>query len=80
VRELLRDGGVAVVELETAAIDFPDGLVRFELGPVVGPWFRLSCVTVGEIAQLARATGFRCTRVWTDGARSFAALRREEAA
>jgi len=78
VRELLRSGGTAMVEVEPRWNRAPARLVRFELGSVVGPWFRLSYVTVDEIEGLARATGFRCTQRWHDGSRSFAALRREE--
>jgi SAM-dependent methyltransferase len=80
VRELLRSGGTAMVEVEPRWTQVPARLVRFELGSVVGPWFRLSCVTVDELEGLARATGFRCTKRWQDGPRSFAVLQREAAA
>jgi SAM-dependent methyltransferase len=80
VRELLRSRGTAVVEVELRRTRAPARLVRFELGNVVGPWFRLSCVTVDEIEGLARATGFRCAQRWQDGPRSFAVLQREDAA
>ncbi|HEY7137295.1 MAG TPA: class I SAM-dependent methyltransferase [Acidimicrobiia bacterium] len=80
VHELLRSGGVAVVEVEPAGTRYPSRPVRFERGARFGPWFRLACVTTDEINALAHAAGFACTRVWHDGRRSFAALRREEAA
>jgi SAM-dependent methyltransferase len=75
VRELLRPAGTVIVEVEAGSTRHAPRLVRFELGSVAGPWFRLARVTVDEIADLARDAGLATARSWRDGSRSFAVLR-----
>ena len=80
VRDLLRPGGTAIVELDPPAARRTSRLVHFEVGSVTGPWFSLAVVTVDDIAALARSSGFAPARVWRDGRRWFGMLRREEQA
>lgn len=80
VRDLLRPGGTAIVELDALSQRRTPRVVHFEVDTVPGPWFTLSAVTVGDIEALARASGFTATNVWHDEGRWFAALQRETAA
>jgi SAM-dependent methyltransferase len=80
VRDLLRPGGTAIVELDAPSQRCVPRIVHFEVDAVRGPWFTLSVVTVDDIADLARASGFVTKNLWHDDGRWFAALRCEKAA
>jgi SAM-dependent methyltransferase len=78
VHRLLRQGGTALVELESPAVRGAPQLVRFEVDGVPGPWFRWSRVTIDDLDTIARASSFAPARTWCDGRRWFAQLRRLE--
>jgi SAM-dependent methyltransferase len=80
VRELLRPGGIALVELDAPSERRAPRVVHFEVDAVRGPWFTLSVVTVEDLGNLAHASAFVARSVWHDEGRWFAALQREAAA
>lgn len=74
VHEILRPGGVALVELEQAGVGLQaiDGRLETPAGRSTDfPWGR---VGVDGVEELAAASGFEVGRVWTAAGRHFARL------
>ncbi len=75
VRELLRPGGEAVVEVEGPATVSRVDRIRLHRSGRAGDWFGWAVVSVDDIARMARAGGFTVVEHWHEHGRWFAALR-----
>jgi SAM-dependent methyltransferase len=76
VRDLLRDGGRVLLEVDAADVRPRRRTVRFEHDGHSGPWFGWVNVGVNELHQLARDSDLRLRDSWTDSERCFAQLDR----
>jgi SAM-dependent methyltransferase len=76
VRDLLRDEGRILVEVEAAEVTPIRRTVRFEHDGYAGPWFGWTSVGLNELNDLAQASGMRLRDSWIDGDRCFAQLDR----
>jgi SAM-dependent methyltransferase len=80
VRQLLRPGGVAVVELEGPGVVCRREVVRLDLDAGVTGWLPWARVGVDETAEVAGAAGLSVTRLGREGTRWFGRLRRPRTA
>lgn len=74
VRELLRPGGRALVEVEGPGVDSERLSVRAELDDADTEWFPWARVGVGGVRDLAGPTGLCPVAAWCDGGRWFVRL------
>ncbi|HEY1854107.1 MAG TPA: class I SAM-dependent methyltransferase [Solirubrobacterales bacterium] len=77
VGELLQPGGQVLVELEPPASGPHTGRVRLESASAVSRWVPWHFVAADEIEGPAASAGLAVAERWTEGARWFAALRKE---
>ncbi|MEV8634407.1 class I SAM-dependent methyltransferase [Streptosporangium sp. NPDC051023] len=75
VRQLLRPGGEALVEVEGPTTVSRVDRVRLRRPGRVGDWFGWAVVSVNDITRLARASGFTSVEQWFEHGRWFAGLR-----
>ena len=74
VRELLRPGGRALVEVEGPGVASERLSVRAELDGSETEWFPWARVGVDGVRDIAVPTGLCPVAVWSDGGRWFARL------
>jgi SAM-dependent methyltransferase len=74
VRQLLRRGGRALIELEGPGEPTETLHVRAELHGAPTEWFPWARVGIDGLERLAATTGFRVVTTWSDHARWFARL------
>jgi SAM-dependent methyltransferase len=75
VRELVRPGGRAVVEVDPPEVRSRVDRVRLRRDDVVGDWFAWAVVSADDIMRMARSGGFELTDCWPESGRWFAELR-----
>jgi SAM-dependent methyltransferase len=75
VRELVRPGGEAVVEVEPPGTPSQVDRVRLRGAGEAGEWFGWARVSAADITRVARACGFPVTDHLQEAGRWFAALR-----
>jgi SAM-dependent methyltransferase len=75
VRDVLRPGGRALIEVEPPGCGAGPLRVRTELrGAVASPWFPWALVGADELPRLAGSAGFSATHIGPDNGRWFARL------
>jgi SAM-dependent methyltransferase len=76
IADLLAPGGRIFVELATPDTATVETLVRLENPRVTGDWFPWAEVSAADAALVAAGAGLELERLWDEGGRWFALLRR----
>lgn len=74
VRQLLRPGGRALVEVDPPGVRSRVDRVRLRHAEAVGEWFAWAVVSADDIARMADSGGFTVATCWPDRDRWFADL------
>ncbi|MEX1047646.1 MAG: class I SAM-dependent methyltransferase [Actinomycetota bacterium] len=74
LRELLRPGGIALLEVEAPGVSIQHLRVRIEIDGDSGDWFPWAQAGVDGLGDLARDGGYEVGEVWEGGGRWFARL------
>jgi SAM-dependent methyltransferase len=74
LRELLRDGGLVLAEVEGPGVPTETLRVRIEWGSRATSWFPWAVVGADRLEPLADGAGFDLAELWTRSGRWFAAL------
>jgi len=74
VREVVRDDGRALVEVEPPGSPTRSMIVRLEAGGGSTEWFPWAQVGADRLLGIAHAAGFDVAELWGDGGRWFARL------
>ena len=72
--ELLKRGGLCIVEFDAVVTGIRTGWVRLESSRTIGPWFRWASVGVDCAAELAEAAGLTLSGIHPIGDRVVASL------
>ena len=75
VRELVRPGGEAIVEVEPRGATSRVDRMRLVHGERAGSWFGWAVVSADDIGRVAESSGFPLTECWQEHDRWFAALK-----
>ena len=75
VRELVRPGGRAVVEVDSPGVSSRVDRVRLRRDDAVGDWFAWAVVSADDIRRTAQLASFDVTDCWPEAGRWFAELR-----